>query len=94
MAKKITLESLDKKFDDRLARLEQLIERGFGAVAHDIADIREKMATKDRIIALHWQMNAIEADLRTIKQHKLVTRVADLEEERYSASLAASAPIA
>ena len=32
-------------------------------------------------IALHTQVNAIETDIRTIKGHKLVTRVADLEEE-------------
>jgi hypothetical protein len=31
MAEKITLETLDKKFDDRFTRLEQLIERGFVA---------------------------------------------------------------
>jgi hypothetical protein len=77
MAKKITLLSLDKKFDDRFARLEQLIERGFGA----LPDVKRDMATKDQIIALHPQVNAIETDLRTTKQHKLVTRVADLEEE-------------
>jgi len=29
------------------------------------------------------QVNAIETEIRTAKQHKLVTRVADLEEELF-----------
>jgi hypothetical protein len=33
MATKITLETLDKKFDDRFTRLEQLMEQGYAAVA-------------------------------------------------------------
>ena len=57
------------------------MERGFGAVAEDIATIKHDMATNDQVIALHTQVNAIETDIRTIKGHKLVTRVADLEEE-------------
>jgi hypothetical protein len=40
--KKITLETLDARF----TKLETLIERGFGAIAND-------MATKDQLIALH-----------------------------------------
>jgi hypothetical protein len=65
--------SLEAKIEDTNARM----ERGFGAVAEDIA----KLATKDQIITLHTQVNAIETELRDTKRHKLVTRVADLEEK-------------
>jgi len=41
MAEKITLASIAAQ-----------IEKGFGAVATDIADIKRDMATKDQIIAL------------------------------------------
>jgi len=82
MTKKITLETLA----DQLAKIDERMEKGFAAVAGDIADIREKMATKDQIIALHGQVNAIETELRDTKRHKLVTRVADLEEKVFGAS--------
>jgi hypothetical protein len=70
---KITLETLA----EQLSRMDARIDRGFGAVAEDIS----KLATKDQIIALHGQVNAIETDMRTTKSHELVTRVADLAEE-------------
>ena len=73
MAKKITLDTLA----EQLAKMDARMERGFGAVAEDIS----KLATKDQIIALHTQVNSIETDLRDTKRYKLVTRVADLEEE-------------
>ena len=73
MAKKITLETLG----EQLAKMDARMERGFGAIAEDIS----KLATKEQIIALHGQVNAIETELRDTKRHKLVTRVADLEEE-------------
>lgn len=88
--KKITLAIVA----DLLAKMDARIERGFesadtqfAALADDIGEIklevREK-ATKHQIVALHGQVNAIETELRTTKQHKLVTRVADLEEEVFS----------
>ena len=40
----------------------------------------EKFATKDQIVALHTQVNAIETQLRDMKHTKLQSRVADLEE--------------
>ena len=46
----------------------------------------EKFATKEQIIALHSQVNAIETELRNTRRHKLVTRVADLEEKVFGAS--------
>jgi hypothetical protein len=57
------------------------MERGFAAVAEDIGHMREKLATKDQIIALHTQVNSIETELRGIKHTRLHARVADLEEE-------------
>jgi hypothetical protein len=87
MAKKITLEVLA----DALAKMDARIERGFestdtkfAALADDIGDIKHEMrekATKQQIVALHGQVNAIETGLRGMKRDKLVTRVADLEEE-------------
>ncbi len=41
------------------------------------------MASKGQIITLHTQINAIEADIRSLKHAKLVTRVADLEEKAF-----------
>ena len=74
MAKKITL-------DDKIDALTSIVEKGFAAVAGDIADIKRDMATKDQIIALHTQVNSIETELRGMKHTKLQSRVADLEEE-------------
>jgi hypothetical protein len=37
------------------------MEGGFAAVAGDIADIKRDMATKEQVIALHTQVNSIEA---------------------------------
>jgi hypothetical protein len=53
----------------------------FVAVAGDIADIKQDMATKDQIIALHTQVHSIETQLRGMQHVKLQSRVADLEEE-------------
>jgi len=93
MAKKITLatiaahlEKIDtriEKMDTRIVKMDDRMERGFAAVAEDIGDIRTNMATKDQIIALHTQVSSIESELRGMKRDKLVTRVADLEEEAF-----------
>jgi hypothetical protein len=68
--KKVTLETLDARF----SKLENLIERGFGAIAND-------MATKDQMIDLHTQVNSIERQLRGMKHVKLEDRVAAIEQE-------------
>ena len=65
----------------KLERTDARMERGFAAVADDITDIKRDMATKDQVIALHTQVNAIETQLRDMKHTKLQSRVADLEEE-------------
>jgi hypothetical protein len=81
MAKKITLE-------DKIDALTSIVEKGFAAVAEDIGDIREKMATKDQIIGLHTQIASIETQLRDMKHVKLQSRVADLEEKVFGAARA------
>jgi hypothetical protein len=94
MAKKITLEMLAAqltRMDAHTTKMDARIEKGFestdtkfAALADDIGDIKHEMrekATKHQIVALHGQVNAIETQLRGIKGDKLVTRVADLEEE-------------
>jgi archaellum component FlaC len=67
--------------DSKIDKLDQRMERGFGAVADDIPDIKRDMATKDQIIALHTQVNGIETDIKTMKGYKLPSRVAAVEEE-------------
>ena len=64
-----------------LALIAAQIEKGFGAVSSDIADIKRDMATKDQFIALHTQVNSIERQLRDMKHVKLEDRVAAIEQE-------------
>ena len=80
MAKKITLDT----FAAQLSKMDARIERGFGAVAEDIA----KLATKNQVIALHTQVNSIETQLRDMKHTKLHARVADLEEKVFGGARA------
>ena len=77
MAQKITLVSIAAQ-----------IEKGFGAIANDVADIRKDTATKEPIVALHTQVNSIETQLRGMKHVKLQSRVADLEDEVFGRSRA------
>jgi hypothetical protein len=81
-----------KSLEQKIDALTSIVEKGFaasdrkfGAIAEDIADIRENMATKEQLIALHAQTVAIETELRDTKRHKLVTRVADLEDKVFGA---------
>jgi hypothetical protein len=66
-----------KTLEQKIDTLTTVVEKGFAAVAEDIS----KLATKEQLIALHTQVTAIETDIRDMKRQKLVTRVADLEEE-------------
>jgi hypothetical protein len=68
---------MDTRIEKRTAGLDARIERGFASIAEVIANL----ATKEQIIALHAQAVAIETELRDTKRHKLVTRVADLEDK-------------
>ena len=74
-----------RSVEDKIDRLTKLVE----AIAEDVTGIDERiatLATKEQIISLHGQVNAIETELRDTKRHKLVTRVADLEEKVFGAS--------
>jgi hypothetical protein len=82
MVNKTTLE-------DKIDALTSIVEKGFGAVAGDIASINERMATlatKEQITTLHTQVASIETQLRDATRHKPVTRVADLEEKVFGAA--------
>ena len=59
------------KLGAQIGDLDTRMEKGFAAVAGDIADIKRDMATKDHIIALHTQVNSIETQLRGMKHAKI-----------------------
>ena len=90
MAKKKA--SLEGKVDALIT----IVENGFAAVAGDIADIKDRMATKDdiaevrrematkeQLAGLQTQVNSIERHLRETKTE---IRLADLEEKVFGAS--------
>jgi hypothetical protein len=53
-----------KTLNQKIDALTNIVEKGFAAVAEDIAGIKRDMATKDQVIALHTQVNSIERQLR------------------------------
>jgi hypothetical protein len=55
MAKKTTLEEIGEMLTHVVKHM---------ATKDDLADMRREMATKEQIIALHGQVNAIERQLR------------------------------
>ena len=69
MAKKTTLNELA-----------QLIEKGFAAVASDIADVKQEL--KGDIASVREQVNSIEAEL---KHGRYETRLGNLEEKVFGA---------
>jgi hypothetical protein len=75
MAKKTTL-------DQKIDALTSIVEKGFAAIAGDIGDMREKMATKKQIVALQSQVNSIEQQLRETRTE---VRLGDLEEKVFGA---------
>jgi hypothetical protein len=90
MAEKITLETLAAQIAEGFAKhtreTRDLSESVGFVVKHmatkdDIGDIKHEKATKEQLIALHGQVNAIETQLRGMRPVKLRSRVADLEEE-------------
>jgi hypothetical protein len=54
--RKASLDTILSTVQRGFADLEGKMERGFAAVAEDIADIRSKMATKDDIAAVRKEM--------------------------------------
>ena len=86
-SKKVSLATIA----EQIAKMDARMERGFAAVAGDIARIDDRidgLATKDQIVALHTQINSIETQLRDMKHVKLQSRVTDLEEEVFGKSRA------
>jgi archaellum component FlaC len=83
---------MDQATKDAFAKLTQTVERGFAAVAEDIADIRARMATKDDLNAFRDEFEAFRAetaenfrdlkaevgDIRRAIEH-LQTRVGNME---------------
>ena len=69
--------SLDTKIgavDAKVGTLEKRMERGFAAIADDIADVRSEL--KGDIARVHEQVNSIEAEL---KHGRYETRLGNLE---------------
>ena len=76
-----------------LNKLGEMIERGFSAVASDIADIKSTMATKDDIVRLDGRIDKLDAKIDRIdtkltkfeeheidKRKQLEVRVTTIEE--------------
>src|ERR1017187_4038544 len=57
-----------KKSKATLDSVLSTVERGFAAVADDIADIKSKMATKDDIANLGGQLTSVERELKSIRR--------------------------
>jgi SepF-like predicted cell division protein (DUF552 family) len=87
MAKKTTLADIatqmQKGFtslDAKIDKLDERMERGFAAIADDIADVRSEL--KGDIARVQEQVNSIEAQLR---ETKIEVRLGKLEEEVFGA---------
>ena len=78
-AKKMTLESLAKLVSKGFADLEGKMERGFAAVAEDIADIKSKMATKTDLAALEMRLDhridKLDGKLGKFEEHEIDKRL-------------------
>ena len=86
--KKITLETLAAQMAEGFAKQSKEIHdltETVGFVVKHMAT-KEDTATKEQIVALHGQVNAIETQLRDMKHTKLHARVADLEEKVFGAA--------
>jgi septal ring factor EnvC (AmiA/AmiB activator) len=58
------LSTVERGFAD----LDRKMDRGFSAIADDIADIKNRMATKEDIAALGTQVVSIERELKSIRR--------------------------
>jgi septal ring factor EnvC (AmiA/AmiB activator) len=59
---------MPKNYDERFDRLEALIERGFAAVAQDIADCkREITERKAQVASLQSDMTSVKSDIQHIR---------------------------
>ncbi|MDO8552219.1 MAG: hypothetical protein Q7S01_01665 [bacterium] len=86
--KKVTLEVLAARIQKGFASVETKMEKGFSAVAEDIADIKRDIATKEQVVALHTQVQSIETEIRGMRHAKMQSRVTDLEEHAFGKSRA------
>jgi hypothetical protein len=77
MVKKITLEMIAAQ----LTRMDERMEKGFAAVADEIADVRREL--KGDIASVQMQVNSIEQQLRETKTE---VRLGDLEERVFGAA--------
>jgi predicted nucleic acid-binding Zn-ribbon protein len=66
--RKATLDSVLSTVKRGFADLEGKMDRGFAAVADDIADIKSKMATRDDIANLGGQLTSVERELKSIRR--------------------------
>jgi predicted nucleic acid-binding Zn-ribbon protein len=55
---------MDQATKDAFAKLTQTVERGFTAIAEDIADIRARMATKEEV-------SEFRAEVRAFRDHTI-----------------------
>jgi hypothetical protein len=84
MLKKTTLYDIAAMLTKQGKEIHDLTETVSIVVKHmatkdDIAALRREL--KGDLVAMAQQVNSIETELRGIKRDKLVTRVADLEDE-------------
>jgi predicted nucleic acid-binding Zn-ribbon protein len=63
-----TLDSVLSTVKRGFADLEGKMDRGFAAVADDIADIKSKMATKNHIVNLGGQLTGVERELKSVRR--------------------------
>jgi hypothetical protein len=90
-----------KTLDQKIDALTTIVEKGFAAVATDIADIRKEMATKDDLAAIEKRLDGrisgvkvqVEGVQKTIDDQavyrddlKLPRRAHELEEEVFGHS--------
>ena len=64
---KATLDKILSTVERGFADLDGRMDRGFSAVAEDIADIKSKMATKDDIAEIRSELRDIKARLKAVE---------------------------
>jgi chromosome segregation ATPase len=65
--RKASLDTVLSTVERGFADVERKMDRGFAAVADDIAEIKSTMATKSDIAALGEQLASIELELKSIR---------------------------
>ena len=86
---KITLTTLSSQISSQITSLATQMQKGFGAVASDIADIKHEIVdmkqdirdTINHLFQVQTQVNSIETQIRDMHHVKLQDRVLTLEEK-------------